>query len=84
MDLLPCPFCGAEPIESWSTEYGNTIHCGNGGCPIVFIPFPNLTFFFGWTFGPALIGFFIIGVGFSGQMLLNQVVIADIVDFDES
>jgi GPH family glycoside/pentoside/hexuronide:cation symporter len=40
-------------------------------------------FFIGWTFSSGIIGFIIIGIGFSGYMLTNQVVIADIVDFDE-
>ncbi|MFX1316473.1 MAG: MFS transporter [Promethearchaeota archaeon] len=42
-----------------------------------------LTFFIGWTFDIALIGFIIIGIGFSGYLLTNQVVVADIVDYDE-
>jgi len=42
-----------------------------------------LTFFIGWTFHFAIIGFLIIGIGFSGYMLTNQVVVADIVDYDE-
>ena len=42
-----------------------------------------LIFFIGWTFILAIIGFIIIGIGISGIMLTNQVVIADIVDFDE-
>ena len=40
-------------------------------------------FFTGWTFSFAIIGFIFIGIGFSGFMLTNQVVIADIVDHDE-
>lgn len=43
-----------------------------------------LTFFVGWTINFALIGFILIGIGFSGFMLTNQVVIADIVDYDET
>jgi len=43
-----------------------------------------LTFFIGWSFNFALIGFIFIGIGFSGFMLINQVVIADIVDYDET
>jgi len=43
-----------------------------------------LTFFIGWSFNFALIGFIFIGIGFSGFMLVNQVVIADIVDYDET
>ncbi len=43
-----------------------------------------LTFFVGWTIYFALIGFALIGIGFSGFMLTNQVVIADIVDYDET
>jgi GPH family glycoside/pentoside/hexuronide:cation symporter len=42
-----------------------------------------IIFFIGWTFSSAIIGFIIIGIGFSGYMLTNQVVIADIVDYDE-
>ncbi|MFX1281597.1 MAG: MFS transporter [Promethearchaeota archaeon] len=42
-----------------------------------------LTFFFGWILYSALIGFIIIGVGFSGYLLINQVLFADIVDYDE-
>ncbi|MFW9902599.1 MAG: MFS transporter, partial [Candidatus Thorarchaeota archaeon] len=42
-----------------------------------------LVFFFGWTIFSAIIGFVIVGIGFSGYMLSNQVVIADIVDYDE-
>ncbi|MFX1320542.1 MAG: MFS transporter [Promethearchaeota archaeon] len=42
-----------------------------------------LTFIFGWTFHLAIIGFIIIGIGFSGYLLTNQVVVADIVDYDE-
>lgn len=43
-----------------------------------------LTFFIGWTLNFAIIGFGLIGIGFSGFMLTNQVVIADIVDYDET
>ncbi len=43
-----------------------------------------LIFFIGWTISLALIGFVLIGIGFSGFMLTNQVVIADIVDYDET
>ncbi|MFX0043236.1 MAG: MFS transporter [Candidatus Hodarchaeota archaeon] len=42
-----------------------------------------LTFFFGWTIHFAIFGFIIIGIGFSGYLLTNQVVVADIVDYDE-
>jgi len=42
-----------------------------------------LIFFIGWTLILAIIGFIIIGIGISGYMLTNQVVIADIVDYDE-
>lgn len=42
-----------------------------------------LIFFIGWTLSLAIIGFIIIGIGISGYMLTNQVVIADIVDYDE-
>ena len=42
-----------------------------------------LTFFIGWTLAFGIIGFVCIGIGFSGFMLTNQVVIADIVDYDE-
>ncbi|MHA2184552.1 MAG: MFS transporter [Promethearchaeota archaeon] len=42
-----------------------------------------LTFFMGWKFITSLPGFILIGIGFSGFMLLNQVVVADIVDYDE-
>jgi GPH family glycoside/pentoside/hexuronide:cation symporter len=41
-------------------------------------------FFIGWEMIPALIGFIFIGIGTSGYMLSNQVVIADIVDYDET
>jgi len=43
-----------------------------------------LIFFIGWTISFAIIGFVLIGIGFSGFMLTNQVVIADIVDYDET
>lgn len=43
-----------------------------------------LTFFIGWRLIYALIGFILIGIGISGYMLSNQVVIADIVDYDET
>lgn len=43
-----------------------------------------LTFFVGWIIYLAIIGFVLIGIGFSGFMLTNQVVIADIVDYDET
>jgi GPH family glycoside/pentoside/hexuronide:cation symporter len=43
-----------------------------------------LTFFIGWNFSFALIGFILIGIGFSGFMLTNQVVMADVVDYDET
>ncbi|MFX1447670.1 MAG: MFS transporter [Promethearchaeota archaeon] len=43
-----------------------------------------LTFFVGWTISFAIIGFILIGIGFSGFMITNQVVIADIVDYDET
>ncbi|MFX1324402.1 MAG: MFS transporter, partial [Promethearchaeota archaeon] len=42
-----------------------------------------LTFFMGWTLSSSIVGFILIGIGYSGFMLLNQVVIADIVDYDE-
>jgi GPH family glycoside/pentoside/hexuronide:cation symporter len=42
-----------------------------------------LIFFIGWTLIFALIGFILVGIGISGYMLTNQVVIADIVDYDE-
>jgi GPH family glycoside/pentoside/hexuronide:cation symporter len=42
-----------------------------------------LLFFIGWTLNFALIGFILVGIGISGYMLSNQVVIADIVDYDE-
>jgi GPH family glycoside/pentoside/hexuronide:cation symporter len=42
-----------------------------------------LTFFLGWEFVTSLPGFILIGIGFSGFMLINQVVVADIVDYDE-
>ncbi len=43
-----------------------------------------LNFFVGWTINFAIIGFILIGIGFSGFMLTNQVVIADIIDYDET
>jgi len=43
-----------------------------------------LIFFIGWTIIFAIIGFILIGIGFSGFMLTNQLVIADIVDYDET
>ncbi len=43
-----------------------------------------LTFLVGWMINFAIIGFILIGIGFSGFMLTNQVVIADIVDYDET
>ncbi len=42
-----------------------------------------LVFFIGWTLNFAIIGFILIGIGISGYLLSNQVVIADIVDYDE-
>jgi GPH family glycoside/pentoside/hexuronide:cation symporter len=42
-----------------------------------------LVFFIGWTLSFAMIGFVLIGIGISGFLLTNQVVIADIVDYDE-
>ncbi|MFX0139551.1 MAG: MFS transporter, partial [Candidatus Hodarchaeota archaeon] len=42
-----------------------------------------LTFFIGWSYFLALIGFILIGIGMSGYLLINQVVVADIVDYDE-
>ncbi|MFX1234480.1 MAG: MFS transporter, partial [Promethearchaeota archaeon] len=42
-----------------------------------------LTFFIGWNLFSAMIGFILIGIGISGYMLSNQIVIADIVDYDE-
>ena len=42
-----------------------------------------LVFFIGWTLAFAIIGFILIGIGISGYLLTNQVVIADIVDYDE-
>ena len=42
-----------------------------------------LLFFIGWTLNFALIGFILVGIGISGYMLSNQVLIADIVDYDE-
>jgi GPH family glycoside/pentoside/hexuronide:cation symporter len=42
-----------------------------------------LLFFIGWIFELALMGFILIGVGISGYMLSNQVVVADIIDYDE-
>jgi len=42
-----------------------------------------LVFFIGWTLDFAIIGFILIGIGISGYLLTNQVVIADIVDYDE-
>ena len=43
-----------------------------------------LTFFIGWTLEFAIIGFILIGIGISGYMLTHQVVVADIVDYDET
>ena len=43
-----------------------------------------LTFLVGWMINFAIIGFILIGIGFSGFMLTNQVVIADIIDYDET
>ncbi|MFW9877218.1 MAG: MFS transporter, partial [Candidatus Thorarchaeota archaeon] len=43
-----------------------------------------LTFFIGWTLNFAIIGFILIGIGFSGYMITNNLVIADIVDYDET
>ena len=42
-----------------------------------------LVFFIGWTLNFAIIGFILIGIGISGYLLTNQVVVADIVDYDE-
>jgi len=43
-----------------------------------------LSFFIGWTFELAIIGCILIGIGISGYMLTQQVVVADIVDYDET
>jgi GPH family glycoside/pentoside/hexuronide:cation symporter len=43
-----------------------------------------LLFFLGWILATALIGFILIGIGMSGYMLSNQVLMADIVDYDET
>jgi GPH family glycoside/pentoside/hexuronide:cation symporter len=43
-----------------------------------------ILFFLGWILTTALIGFVLIGIGMSGYMLSNQVLIADIVDYDET
>lgn len=43
-----------------------------------------LTFFIGWTLNLAIIVFILIGIGFSGYMITNNLVIADIVDYDET
>jgi len=42
-----------------------------------------LIFFIGWSLEIAMIGFLLIGSGISGYMLTSQVVVADIVDYDE-
>jgi len=42
-----------------------------------------VVFFIGWTLNFAIIGFILIGIGISGYLLTNQVVVADIVDYDE-
>ncbi|UCC19471.1 MAG: MFS transporter, partial [Promethearchaeota archaeon] len=43
-----------------------------------------ITFFIGWTLYLAIIGFILIGIGISGYMITNNLVIADIVDYDET
>jgi GPH family glycoside/pentoside/hexuronide:cation symporter len=43
-----------------------------------------LVFLIGWNFATAVIGFIFIGIGMSGYMLTNQIIIADIVDYDET
>ncbi len=43
-----------------------------------------LSFFIGWSFELAIIGCILIGIGISGYMLTHQVVVADIVDYDET
>ncbi|MFX1430859.1 MAG: MFS transporter [Promethearchaeota archaeon] len=43
-----------------------------------------ILFFLGWILATALIGFVLIGIGMSGYMLSNQVLIADVVDYDET
>jgi GPH family glycoside/pentoside/hexuronide:cation symporter len=43
-----------------------------------------ILFFLGWILATALIGFILIGIGMSGYMLTNQVLIADVVDYDET
>lgn len=43
-----------------------------------------LVIFIGWEFNFAIIGFILIGIGFSGYMITNNVVMADIVDYDET
>ncbi|MFX0023729.1 MAG: MFS transporter, partial [Candidatus Hermodarchaeota archaeon] len=43
-----------------------------------------LIFFIGWVFIFAIIGFILIGIGFSGFMITNNIVMADIVDYDET
>ena len=41
-------------------------------------------FFVGWTYPIAILAFLLIGIGFSGYIVTNQVIIADIIDYDET
>jgi len=42
-----------------------------------------LFFFIGWNFISAIIGMILLGIGFSGYFMTGQLVIADVIDYDE-
>jgi GPH family glycoside/pentoside/hexuronide:cation symporter len=42
-----------------------------------------LHFFIGWIFASAVIGMLLLGIGFGGYFVTNQLVIADVIDYDE-
>ncbi|TXT54460.1 MAG: putative symporter YjmB [Promethearchaeota archaeon] len=42
-----------------------------------------LHFFIGWNFSTAIIGMVLLGIGFSGYWVTNQLVIAEAIDYDE-
>jgi GPH family glycoside/pentoside/hexuronide:cation symporter len=42
-----------------------------------------LHFFIGWLFASAIIGMFLLGIGFSGYFITNQLIIAEAIDYDE-
>ncbi|TXT63463.1 MAG: putative symporter YjmB [Promethearchaeota archaeon] len=40
-------------------------------------------FFIGWVFSSAVIGMFMLGIGFGGYFVTNQLIVAETIDFDE-